>query len=125
MFEKAVAFIKTPLAKKIAIAIVILLICIFIYNKYQRKIYNGYTKSEIIKEVASMYALSRIEAHSNEGFQDTTAMAIYYDDKFKPNIKPEQIKVYLSRLGVDYIKHPDLLKIQQKVNELSFLKDHI
>lgn len=118
-------FGKSPLFKKLLIALVIIVIVVFLWNKYQRKIYSGFTKSEVIKEVAKLYAISRIEAHKNEGFSSIESMANWYDENSVPNIADSQIKKYLTVIGVDYVKHPTILNISSEVNKIAYLKNYI
>ena len=125
--EDIKAFLKSPLAKKIMIGLAILVVIYVAYLQYQKAIYNGMTKSGIINSIATIIATERIahiKATDHNAVNGTYPMAdilVWYDENQPPNITESRIKTELAKMGVDYVKHPEIAKIKTQVDNASFL----
>jgi hypothetical protein len=118
-------FLKSKLAKRILIGLAIVIVLYIASKQYEKYIYNGFTKSQIISEVAKDYALERILAHKNEGFDTQLSMATWYDENHPPSVTDYRINKTLDRLGIDYAKYPKILNIKNEVNKIAWLKNYI
>jgi hypothetical protein len=128
IFKDIGGFLKSEWGKRLLILLAIVVAIYFAKLQYEKLIYNGLSKSQVIKAVAKNYTLARIQSHMSEvnsnHFASKDKMTKWYDDNIPPHVEERDIKIALDSLGIDYVKHPSIMNISNEVNALSNMSNY-
>lgn len=121
--DKVLGFFKTSIGKYLLIALALIVIVIIARKQWEKIKYNGLTKSGVISAVAEHYGMARLKSHlwelEGNKWSSANSMAAWYDEFVPPHIEDAQVKEALKSLGVDYVKHPEILNIKSEVNGIA------
>jgi len=125
-------FFKSPMGKFVIVAIALIIVGVIVMKQYEKKMYNGMSKSDVAEEIArqkSVAAINYVKANDQNylnGAYPLEEILLWYEAnrlESLADLDATSIKLYLSSLGVDFVKYPKTLNVFEDANEkMSYLK---
>lgn len=121
------SFFGTKAGKIVLVLLVLTVIGIIAYKQYEKKMFGGMSKSDIIKDIASERSLAMVKylKDNKQPDENINDVLIWWEQNRLDNLKIDKptLETMLIQRGVDTKKYPETLNILQDVNKsMSYLK---
>lgn len=128
--DKILGFIKSPMGKLLIILLVVIIVSWVSLIQYQKSIYKGKTKSQLINYLAGLYSKSQISwiRENDENVKsggELLPILEWYDENSTYNVSSDFIVNSMTELGIEPKHFESILKSKESINKKVILVNFI